>query len=182
MNDNESTIDWEQLGLALGSIREDRSEQSGTSFAHRALEEIIGVDGCRAAVDHYIGHRPGSELARSVLWHIRPWSAMQRCHEVYNSSEDLDERRSAVELLRVVADSRVLPWIPNFLADSDAGVQTWGAGIVDQLLWSNLIEADDCADLLHVMSEHSNEQVRERYEFICSFLESREDSENVEGG
>ena len=95
---------------------------------------------------------------------------MERCYELYNNSDDIDTRRSAVELLRVVADGRVLPWIPRFLTDSDDSIQLWGAGIVDQLLWSNLLEFDECEDVLELMAEHPNDQVREKYFSIQSCL------------
>lgn len=174
--DNVRIVDWEQLARSVGAIRDDQSEHSGTSLARRAIEKMIGVDACRSAVDHYVSHKPGCELARSILCHIHPWSAMERCYEICNEDDNTDIRRSAIELLRVVADGRVLPWVPEFLADTDQGVQTWGAGIVDQLLWSHEIEPADCSDILKTMAEHENEQVRERYEFIQSNLKSRKES------
>lgn len=174
--ENPRNIDWEQLATRLGAIRDDRSEHSSTSLARQAVEAIIGPPACRAAVDHYVSQASGAELARSVLWHIHPWSAMERCYEIYRDSQVPEERQSAIELLRVVADGRVLPWIPRFLADPDEGIQIWGAGIVDQLLWSRRLEAEDCVDILAQMEGHSNQQVRERHEFIRSYLTSREES------
>ena len=73
---------------------------------------------------------------------------MQRCYEIFESGEALDDRRAAVELLRVVADRRALAWIPELLADEDAEIQAWGAGVLDQMIWSELIDADEAEDLL----------------------------------
>lgn len=169
-------VDWEELAHRVGSIREDGSEGSSTELARRAIEILLGPDLCRSAVDYYVSGNPGSELARSILWHIHPWSAMERCHEIYNSSADTQLRCRAVELLRVVADERALGWVEDFLEDTDEGIQTWGAGIVDQLLWSDLIDPEDCEAILTKMRNHPNDRVRETHGFIRSYLESREEA------
>jgi hypothetical protein len=77
-------------------------------------------------------------------------------------------------LLRVVADSRAVPWIATYLADGDPEIQSWGAGIVDQLLFSDLVEPEDCESLLQAMAQHPNESVRERHAVIVHFLADRE--------
>ena len=166
-------IDWEQLARQLGSLRQD-GESSGSDAAKRALELRLDEDRLRAAVDYYIAGGPGAELARSVLWRVHPWSAMQRCYEIYRSDADVETRCTAVELLRVVADRRALPWAREFLDDPDPGIQIWGAGMVDQLLWSGLVEREECGDLLLSINGHSNVQVRERAEFIRSYVDKEE--------
>ncbi len=168
-------IDWAALARSLGTIR-DNGESAGSDVACKALELIIGPPAIRTAVDYYISQNTGAELARHVLWRLRPWSAMQRCYEIYESSDDIDERRSAVELLRVVADARVLPWVERFFDDPDDGIQIWGAGVVDQLLWSNLVDPEDCKQLLDRMATHPNSNVRDTHEFISNYLKSREES------
>ena len=169
------SIDWASLAESLGTIQDD-GESGGSDAACRAFELILGTDACRSAVDHYVSLKPGYELVRSVLWHIHPWSAMERCYEIYNDDDDIETRRSAIELLRVIADKRVLPWIPGFLQDPDDGIQSWGAGIVDQLLFSDYIEPADCDGILAIMADHANEQVRHTHESIRSHLNSREES------
>ena len=133
-------IDWEALARSLGMINEHGGESGSSDAAYQALEIIIGPEALRAAVDHYVAHKQGAELARNVLWQLHPWSAMERCYEIYQNADDLDTRRTAVELLRVVADRRVLPWVRGFLEDRDEGICNWGAGVVDQLLFCNLVE------------------------------------------
>lgn len=169
-----SFIDWERLAREVGALGEDGGEQGGDRLARRALEEIIGTGEWHAAVDHYVAGKSGRELIRSVLWLIHPWAAMQRCQEVYQTSSDPDARCAAVELLRAVADRRVLPWVRQYLHDADVGVQEWGAGIVDQLLWSELMEPEEAADLLDEMSRHPSAGIRARVEWIRSFLQQRE--------
>jgi hypothetical protein len=169
-----SRIDWDEIAAALRPEMPDR-EPAGSDAARRALEMILGDEALRAGVDYYVAHRPAGELVRSVLWLLRPWSAMARCRELASSSNDTDTRRSAVELLRVVADRRALPWVSEFLEDSDSHVQNWGIGILDQLLWSELIEPHDAEEVLDKAAHHHNQEVRERVEFIRSFLLDRKE-------
>jgi HEAT repeat protein len=166
-------IDWEQLARQLGLLHPD-GESSGSGAAQQALELLLGEDRLRAAVDYYISGGPGSELARNVLWMLHPWSAMQYCYEIYRSDADVDTRRSAVELLRVVADRRALPWVQEFLNDPDPGIQSWGAGVLDQMLFAHLVWPEDCADLLQKITEHPNEQVRKTATFIQEYLQQSE--------
>jgi hypothetical protein len=72
-------INWEKLAVDLGLLTA-QGEHSGSGEARRALEIILGEDALRAAVDYYVAHGRGGELARSVLWQLRPWSAMSRCY------------------------------------------------------------------------------------------------------
>jgi hypothetical protein len=95
---------------------------------------------------------------------------MRRCHELFLTSPDPGARRSAIELLRVVADKRALPWIPEYLADPDPRIQFWGAGIVDQLLYSGLIDIEDCQPILQIMATHANPKVHEQYEALMEIL------------
>jgi len=165
-------IDWEQLAREVGSLRED-GEHCSSDLGLRALEVIVGEDRLRAAVDYYVAGGRGSELARFVLWALYPWSAMCRCYEIYRSDADVATRCSAVELLRVVGDRRALPWVSEFLDDQDPGIQAWGAGMLDQLLWSRLVFPEECEELLKKCRAHPNEQVRETADFIDSYLASR---------
>lgn len=111
-----SEIDWEKLATELGCLAGKYEHYSGDE-ALRALEMIVGEDALRASVDYYLAGRRGCELARGVLWQIHPWSAMSYCYEIFKAQGKIETRRSAVELLRVVADRRALPWVSEFLED-----------------------------------------------------------------
>ena len=165
-------IDWQSLASQLGTLREG-GESSGTHRACEAIEILLGESNLQHAVDYYISGKPGSELARSVLWHIHPFSAMRYCYDIFKSDLPLEVRRSAVELLRVVADKRAIDWIDEFLNDADSDIQAWGAGILDQLLWSSLVETEDIEHLLAKAETHSNIGVRDTAEFIRGFLKDR---------
>jgi hypothetical protein len=168
-----ATVDWHALAQKLGTLREG-GESGGTDLGRQALEVIVGVEALRSAVDYYIAGSPGSELARSVLSLLKPSSAMERCLEIARGEADAESRRSAVELLRMVADERGIGWAAEFLRDEDEGVQVWGAGIVDQLLWSGLADPDDCGQLLEAMERHPNAGVQRQAAFVRSFLASRQ--------
>lgn len=183
MTDNHRSkhIDWTGLveSLALNNC--------GSDAALRAIEEIIGVDAIRASVDYYVSShtsnyvskQPGAELARSVLWQLHPWSAMQRCREIYDHSDDIHARRSAIELLRVVANARAVPWIEDFMRDPDESIQNCVTGIVDQLLWSHLIDPESLRDLSAKMAVHPNKNVRSAHEIVEYYLKSDDDSASV---
>jgi len=174
-------IDWAKLAVRLGLEAPFGEYCCGGEDAQRALEVIIGEDTLRGAVNYYVSANTGkdthtgSELARSVLWQLRPWSAMCRCYEIFNGTHPVETRRAAIELLRVVADRRTLPWIPEFLRDDDPHIQAWGIGVVDQLLFSGLVEPEEAEEILRTAEQHSNESVRERAELIRGYLLSRAD-------
>jgi hypothetical protein len=169
-------IDWESLAATLGLLHEN-GESGSSDAAKRALELIIGEDTFRASVDYCIAFGRGSELARMVLWQLRPWSAMLYCYEVFRSSRPIEDRRMAVALMRAAADGRALAWVQEFLDDEDAQIQAWGAGVLDQLLWSDLITPDEAEGLLLTARKHENQAVRERAEFIRGFLRARMEHE-----
>jgi hypothetical protein len=168
-------IDWRALAERLGTLRAD-GESGGSELGRGALEAIVGPEALRAAVDYYVAELPGAQLARSVLALLRPWPAMERCLEVWRGGADPNARRAAVELLRVVADRRALAWVPEFLGDRDEGVQTWGAGVVDQLLWSGQVDPGECGTLLELMHGHPNPGVQRYAELIGAFLARRSDA------
>ena len=161
-------IDWKDLANKL-----DCESSVGTRDACRAISEILGDDAIIEAVEYYITGRPGAELVRSILWHIHPKTGMDHCYKIYKEDSDIDRRRDAVELLRVVADERALGWVEEFLNDPDPGIQTWGAGVVDQLLFSHFVEEENCSVLLNTMKNHANPGVRRMHGLITEYLGDR---------
>lgn len=172
-----SQIDWHKLSADLGLLRPD-GEVGGSEHGSRALELIIGEDALRASVDYYLAHHRGRELARSVLWQLRPWSAMSYCYDIFKGPHQISVRRDAVELLRVVADHRALPWIPEFLDDSDPDIQAWGIGVLDQLLFSELIEPEEAEDLIRRAELHPSQGVREGAQRIRKYLRIRTEQDS----
>ncbi len=173
-----NSIDWEQLAKSVGAISEG-GESGSNRFAWKAIENLIGEENIKEAVEHYIGGGPGSELARFVIWQIHPWSAMEYCYEIYKTDSDLENRRAAVELLRVAADDRVVPWIRDFLEDQDIAIRAWGFGVVDQLLWSELVEEDDVLELIELAEKSADENLQENINFVKGYLSSRKEQNRI---
>jgi hypothetical protein len=78
----------------------------------------------------------------------------------------------------VIADRRALPWIAEFLNDRDPGIQASGIGVLDQLLWSELLEPGEAESLMKAAEQHQNEHVRERANFIRDYLGAREGADD----
>lgn len=165
--------DWEKVARDLGAIGDDGSEMASNSLANQAIERLIGSESCRQAVHYYVERRPGSELLRAVLWQLRPWSAMDECFRIFQTHHDRKARRDAVELLRVVADARALPMVPAFLADEDEVIQIWGVGMLDQLVFAELCDAEEVSEYLGYALEHENAKVRKQAGDIRQVLEDR---------
>ena len=164
-------IDWAKLARELDCYV---SGVYTSDDSRRAIELLLGEESLRSSVEYYVAVGAHRELTRMVLWQLRPWSAMQHCYEIFKSTRELCDRRAAVELLRVVADRRVLPWIPEFLADPDLDIQAWGASVLDQLTFSQLVAPEEAEELLCLMERHEYHLVRERATRIRGFLAQNE--------
>ena len=131
------SVDWRALADKLGTItwsEHGRSESGGTQVACDAITEILGDELLRDAVDFHVSCEPGGEVARSVLILLKPPAAMERCREIFRSPIDDQQAADAIGLLKMVADRRVLEWIPEFMVSENEGVRTCTLGIIDQLL------------------------------------------------
>ncbi|MEM1008664.1 MAG: hypothetical protein AAGJ35_06625 [Myxococcota bacterium] len=164
----QESVDWAELAQSI-----DMKKICSTRFGNQAIASLLGEALLVEAVNAYVHDEPETELARQVLWNLRPHCAMLRCLEIYQYDPDLPHKINAVELLRVVADKSVLPWVEKFLAHEDESIQLWGAGVVDQLLWSEYATFEDCEHILEIMKHHPNQGVRGRWEFIKQFLFDR---------
>lgn len=97
---------------------------------------------------------------------------MEECYKVFRTHPDIQYKRDAIELLRVVADRRALNWIPDFLNHEDLSIQCWGIGIVDQLFYSELCYEEEIEELISIGINHENPYVHEKSEYIQSMIES----------
>ena len=80
--------------------------------------------------------------------------------KIYRNSDDIEQKRSAVNLLKAISNQTILEFVPEFLAHEDEGIQNWGAAILDQLAFSGMVDKSDCDDALSIMESHSTPQVR----------------------
>lgn len=165
---------WVNIAKEVEAIGENGYQFSSSQKAREAIEILLGKDNLKEAVRYYVAHKPGSELLRSVLWQLHPYSAMEECYRIFKESSNLDEKIDAVELLRVVADKRVLKWVPEFLEHENSGIQNWGIGIIDQLLFSHLCDDEDVIEILDKARNHSSQYVRDKAELMYLTLEDLE--------
>lgn len=170
---------WANIAREIGCIDEHGQESSSSDKAHEAIEILLGKDFLKEAVRYYVSGGAGSELLRGVLWQLHPYSSMEECYRIFKTEEDVQTKRDAVELLRVVADRRALKWVPEFLAHEDQGIQNWGIGVIDQLIFSELCDGDEVSSIIQTAKQHENEHVREKAEYIFSMIAANEEQDNV---
>jgi hypothetical protein len=178
-------INWQSLAEKVGAISQsndrlenvdDWSESGSSDLGRQAIEVLIGENNLRDAVDYYISGQPGCELVRHILWQLHSWTAMEYCYEIYRStSRDLNSRRMAIELLKVVGDCRALIWIDEFLEDGDECIQNCGIDLLSQLLFSDLIYPENARNLLVKSMNHGNAYVREKANDLVIMIEADEE-------
>ncbi len=161
--------DWGLLARVIGSPE----NQGGDYIARLALARILGDEEIIRAVHTYVSWGPGFEVARSVLWFLRPRTASLECERIFRDSHDLQERRNALELVRGIRDASVLDWLENALRDPDQGVRNWAIDVLRYLGYGGMIE------LTHV--ERHLAVAREVAEAMEPGPERDDLVENVEG-
>ncbi|MEQ8716751.1 MAG: hypothetical protein RIE08_04005 [Acidimicrobiales bacterium] len=149
-------VDWGALAAHLGAQRTVSSED-----ARRALSLIVGVDAIRSAVDEYLAHGPGSELARTTLRLLRSPEASEYCMEQYRAAAHSERRLDAVELLRGTCGPEGLSCLEELLRDESDEVAYWAAHIITELAWGGWHDSDEYSDALSSAERHPSERVRE---------------------
>ncbi|MCL9998956.1 MAG: HEAT repeat domain-containing protein [Erythrobacter sp.] len=172
-------VDWGALAGKLGTITPSEhgwSERGGTAVAYDAIE-ILGASVLREAVDFYVSGEPGFEVAKSVLMFLKPSAAMERCREIFRDPADPQQAADAIELLRMVADRRVLDWIPELMASENEAVRIWTLGILDQLLvMQESITPEEAAPIFKQALADPSDNVRSQ---ASRFLENFAECEQV---
>ncbi len=155
------TIDWENLAHQIGS-----GDCGGDQFAKEALANLLWEVELQAAVEHYLKSKPGSELIRSVLWLLRPKAAADYCYSIWRSDRPLKDRISSVELARAIARPEMVSWVAEILKDPEPSMQCCGASLLEQLIYQELVQIEDVQELIQMVKEHSNADVRTFGELI----------------
>ena len=173
-----SSIDWRGLAEKIGTItwtEHGRSESGGTGVACDAITDILGDAALREAVDFYVSGQPGNEMARSVLILLKPPAAMERCREIFREPSDKQEAIDAINLLKMVADRRVLEWIPEFMESDIEGVRMWTLGILDQLLiMQEVITPEEAMPYFRQALADSSNSVRAQAQEILDVFQDTE--------
>ena len=159
-------VDWSALAQQMGTVRVidgGRAERGGTAIGYDAVARIVGEDVIVSAVEHHLTYELGSELARSVLMVLRPYVAMERCLEIFRTSEDSETKASAICLLNYISDRRVLEWLPEITSSADPAVRVWAVGVIDQLLiMQNEIELEEAMPFVTALLNDPDAGVGER--------------------
>jgi hypothetical protein len=162
-------INWEILAKSLGLIGED-SEFSSTDDARKALQEIIGKENLKSAVEHHLSHRPGYELVGTVLQVLQPPYAMEICYSIYKSEDHTQqEKYSALALLKLIGNHHIAPWIELFFKDKDPNIQILGIEIADQMAYGGRFTDEQKERIGKLGSTHSNEHVKALSERILKY-------------
>jgi hypothetical protein len=133
--ENRMAIDWLEMARRIGGIDPDGRERiTGTDGGRRALELLLGEENIREAVDHWADQKPGEFTAEQVLIIISSTVAMKRCYEIYKEEPGSQRAGAAIFLLSKMADSRVLPWLREFMEDGNEGIRWNGLMALGMML------------------------------------------------
>jgi HEAT repeat protein len=136
-------IDWKAIADQIGGLQPDGGEKIvGTAGGRRALEILLGEENLCEAVDYFISLKPGAFTAEMVLQIIKSEVAMNRCLEIYKSEPGSYRACSAVFLLGCMANTRALPWVREFLEDSNEAVRLNGLRVLQCILYGPLDDDD----------------------------------------
>jgi hypothetical protein len=158
-------IDWREIASKVGGLEPDGSERiAGTDGGRRALEILLGEENIREAVDHWADQKPGEFTAEQVLIIISSTIAMERCYEIYKQDPASNRASAAVFLLSEMADSRVLPWMREFLDDDNEGIR-WNGLMALRMVLEGPLGDEGIAiakELLTKAASDSDQRLHER--------------------
>jgi hypothetical protein len=157
--------DWREMAGKIGGFDPGGQERIvGTDGGRRALELLLGEENIREAVDHWADQKPGEFTVEQVLIIVRSTVAMQRCYEIYKTDPASNRADAAVFLLAEMADSRVLPWVSEFLEDRSRSIRWNGLMALRMILEGPLNDAGiaTAKELLAKAESDSDQQLQER--------------------
>jgi hypothetical protein len=168
-------IDWREIASKVGGFQPDGHERiTGTDGGRRALELLLGEENIREAVDHWADQKPGEFTVEQALIIIGSTVAIDRCYEIYKREPNSSRAVLAVFLLSEMADSRVLPWLREFLDDDNEGIR-WNGLMALRMVLEGALGDDGVATakkLLAKAESDSNQRLQERAKEIRDQLRS----------
>jgi len=100
--------EWLDLASAAGSLTGNFT-RGGTVVAREALGHLLGDEFWVDAMDVALGSSEASEIARSLLGHVRPLCVVEPlAARAAVTADSTDERSTAIEVLQVVARPEAL--------------------------------------------------------------------------
>jgi|SRR5271168_435664 len=178
-------IDWEAIATQVGDLNWHGNVRrgSGTDSGRRALEILLGEENLRDAVDYFISLEPGWDTAEMVMKIIRSKIAMAHCLEIYKSEPGTERACSAIFVLGSFADRTALPWVGDFLGDSNVAVRLNGLRVLQNILYDFSTLSDEqlstAKELLKRTESDPDPAVQERAAEIRTWL-NEDDQEHGE--
>jgi len=165
--------DWDKIDKQLS----EEIQSYGTHRAEKALEVILGDEWIEDAVKKtfdFNGH--SGELAMNCLRHISSSKAAKIAYKIYQEDNQNDRKSMAVWLIKQLAVKESYEWIEEFL--NDKKVIVYGIGVLDQLLWCEIIDYEEEQEridfLLELTLKNSNGELKDNVDFIKNYLNERE--------
>ncbi len=153
-------VSWPDIDKQL--VEENGSQHLDSQVrAQQALSICLGEESIYDAIECYLNHDDGSELVKSVLKFLQPPCAMAYCYEQIKNSSDIKKRQSAAELLSIIADQSVLPWLSELLESEDDIISFYTIILIEQLLRADMVFYQDIKYLVEQAIKHPQTAVRQ---------------------
>jgi len=170
---------WEELGLKLGTIKYQNGKYKGeigsSEFAKEAIENILGNNWIKETTEYAISFKPGAELAMNCLKLIASLKAAEHAYSTYKNSGDQTKKSNAVWLIKHLKTKESYKWVEEFINDENVAI--WGLGLLDQLLWSEIIDYEEEKErvdyLINLASKKNDPLLDENISFIRNYLKER---------
>jgi hypothetical protein len=110
---------WEELATKLNVLRADGSELYIFHNSQEALEEILGEEWIRHAVDAFINGDKGNELAIKTLRRLNSKKASEYAYQIFHENKDTDiqKARYAIWAMDDILHPICLKYADEFLDD-----------------------------------------------------------------
>jgi Domain of unknown function (DUF4288) len=110
---------WEELATKLNVLRPDGSESYTFYNSQEALEEILGKEWIRHAVDTFISGGKSNELAIKTLRRLNSRVAAEYAYQIFQANKDIDiqKTRYAIWTMNDILHPICLKYADEFLDD-----------------------------------------------------------------
>lgn len=157
-------VNWEELGKELVTLT--KNGKAGQSSPHvQSLELALGADFFVQAVEHAVSRKPGSELARSLILDLKPWTAIKHCYEIFRQDHD-NVQYEAYCLLRDVFDCRAKLSFSELYPELDPDVEYY-ADIIEMGVYC-ACELSQLTEILESALNHPNDYIRKQATLLLS--------------
>jgi hypothetical protein len=174
---------WEELATRLNVLRPDGSETYTFHNSQEALEEILGEEWIRHAVDAFINGDKGNELAIKTVRRLGSRVAAEYAYRVFQANKDTDTQKAryAIWAMDDILHPICLKYADEFLDDPRFVNQAvW---LIKELIYNIYMQfepAEFDAILLKAetaKSDSPDDQVAETVKNLREFLREESDSE-----